>query len=257
MTRLTLLILIFISLLAGSCSGRKNKLDQRNMIPEKELTAIITDIYLTDGLLTLPKIHHWYSQRDSLSSYKEVIEKHGYTIDNLNKTIKYYYIKKPKVLIKIYDQALGILSGMESQFEKETLILQSHVSNLWNGKEFYSFPDFTGADSTSFDITPNTLGLYMLSLKVTLYPDDQTVNPRMTVYTCNPDSIKTGKRHYIKTIPYIKDGQPHTYSLKIISLERSALHIGGILYDYDNSPDESGKKIRIEKISYTYTSATQ
>lgn len=257
MIRLTLIILILISILEGSCSSRKNKLDQSNIIPQKELAAIITDIYLTDGLLTLPKIQHWYIKSDSISSYRDVIEKHGYTIENMNKTIKYYYIKNPKVLIKIYDQALGNLSEMESQFEKETLIQQSHISNLWNGKELYSFPDPSSADSTNFDITPNSMGIYMLSLRVTLYPDDQTLNPGLSVYTCNPDSIKTGKKHYIKTVPYIKDGQPHTYSLKIISLERSALHIRGVLYDYENSTDMWGKNIRIEKISYTYTSATQ
>lgn len=255
MIRFTLLILILFSLIAGSCSSRKNKLDHRNLIPEKELVSILADVHIADGLLTLPKIHYWFSSPDSLSAYYHIIEKHGYSKETMDKTIKYYFIKKPKELIKIYDQVLGILSEMESLVEKEAVLAEGRRENLWTGKKFYSFPDPSGTDSVRFDITINRTGIYKLAFSATLFPDDQSVNPRITAYSCHPDSIETGKRKYIKTMNYIKDGQPHTYNLILNVPVNTILHLRGWLYDFDNHPDEWEKHVRIENISITYTSA--
>lgn len=255
MNRFAFLILILFSVITGACSSRKNKLDRSNLIPEKELTSLITDLYITDGLLSLPEIRNWYPQIDSLSGYKEVLEKHGYTKKNMDKTMKYYFIKNPKKLIKIYDQVLAVLSEMESRYEKEVIMMQSKLSNLWRGKDIYSIPDTSGNDSTDFEITVVNPSNYTLKFTVTLYPDDQSVNPRMTAYTCDPDSIETGKRHYIESINYIKDGQPHTYSLIVNALKKSDYHIRGLLYNYDNIQDDWGKHVIIEEISFTYTTA--
>jgi len=255
MIRFTLLILILFLLIAGSCSSRKNKLDRSNLIPEKELVPILTDVHIADGLLTLPKIHYWFSSLDSLSAYYDIIEKHGYSKETMDKTMKYYFIKNPRKLIKIYDQVLGILSEMESLVEKEAVLAEGRIENLWTGKKFYSFPDPSGTDSTRFDITLNRTGIYTLAFSATLFPDDQSVNPRMTAFLCHPDSIETRKRDYIETINYIKDGQPHTYTLIVNVPENITLHFRGWLYDFDNHPDEWEKHVRIENISITYTTA--
>ncbi|MCX6326078.1 MAG: DUF4296 domain-containing protein [Bacteroidia bacterium] len=254
MIRFTLLILIMFSLIAGSCSGRKNKLDHSKLIPEKELIPILTDIYITDGLLTIQKVQYMFSSPDSLSTYHHIIKKHGYSKETMDKTMKYYFIKNPKKLIKIYDQVLGILSEMESLVEKEALLAKGHIENHWTGKEFYIFPDLSGTDSARFDITLNKTGVYTLAFSATLFPDDQSVSPRITVFSCHPDSIETGKRDYIKTIYYIKDGRPHTYTLIINDPGNTTLHLRGWFYDFDNRPDEREKHLIIEAISFTYTS---
>ena len=88
----------------------------------------------------------------------------------------------------------------------------------------------------------------------TLYPDDQSVNPRVTVYLSHPDSIETGRRRYIKTIVYIKDGQPHTYILTMPVPEKTILHLRGWLYNFDNLPYGLEKHAKIENISFTYRS---
>jgi hypothetical protein len=255
MNRLILIILILVTVVAGGCGSRKNKLDHSKLIPEKELTALIADLYITDGLLTLPKIRQLYSNLDSLKSYNAVIEKNGYTKETMDRTMKYYFVKKPKRLIKIYDQVLARLSEMESRYAKDAAMTQSKVANLWKGNELYSFPDPSGTDSTDFDITVNNSGIYTLSFRITLYPDDQSVNPRITAFTCHPDSIETGKRHYLKTLSYIKDGQPHTYSLTVTSKNKSDFCLKGLFFDHDYSRDDCEIHLRIEKISYLYTSA--
>lgn len=247
--RFIILIVIIFSLITGACSSRKKKLDHRNLIPEKELTAILTEVYIANGLLSLPKIHNWFSTLDSLSSYNKIFEKYGYSRENMDRTMNYYYIKKPKELIKIYDQVLGILSEMESLVEKEAIQSELHKENLWKGKDYYYFPDASGYDSSRFDISLNKTGLYTLSFSATFFPDDQSVNPRITVYSSHPDSIETGKRTYLPTIKYIKDGQPHIYSIFIQVPENTLLNLRGWLYDSDNLPDEWGKHARIVDLS--------
>lgn len=255
MIRFAFLILISFSLMMGSCSGRKNKLDKKNLIPEKELVSILTDIHIADGLLILPNINYWTSSLDSITTYYQVIEKHGYTKEAMDKTMKYYFIKNPKRLNKIYDQVLGILSEIESRVEKEFILAQERSVNLWPGKDSYSFPNLSGNDSTMFDITIPRTGVYTLTLTATLFPDDQSVNPGVIIYSCSPDSIETGKRKYIKTVDYLKDGRPHTYKLNFPVAERTILHLRGWLYDFDNSPFSTEKHVKIENISFTFSSA--
>jgi hypothetical protein len=240
--------------MTGSCSGRKQKLDNKNLIPEKDLVSLLTDIHIADGLLSLPKINFLASSLDSISSYYQVIEKHGYTKEILDKTMNYYFLNNPKRLNKIYDQVLGILSEMESRVEKEYIIETTRISNIWTGKDFYSIPSLSGNDSTLFDITLSKSGTYTLSFSATLFPDDQSINPRATVYSCSPDSIDTGKRQYVKSINYLKDGRPHKYKLTLIIPKNTIRHFRGWLYDFDNLPAGREKHIKIENISLALTS---
>jgi hypothetical protein len=256
MVRFAYLILIIFFVITGSCSSRKHKLDDKNLIPEKDLISLLVDIHIADGLLVLPKINSWYASLDSISTYYQVIEKHGYTKETMDKTMKYYFINNPKKLNKIYDQVLGILSEMESRIEKVSSMEIARKSNLWMGKEFYSFPGPSVNDSTMFDITLFKPGVYKLTYSVSLFPDDQSINTNASVYSCSPDSIETGKRQYFRSIRYLKDGQPHTYNLIFTVLGQPLRHLRGWLYDFDNPSFAFDKHIQIENISFTFNSVS-
>jgi hypothetical protein len=252
--RFTCFILIIISLIAPSCSGRKTKLDKKNLIPEKELVSVLTDIHLADGLLILSKIKAGYSSLDSITAYIQIIEKHGYTKEIMDKTMKYYFIHDPKKLNKIYDQVMGILSEMESRVQKQSLVESARIYNQWPGKEIYSSPALSDKDSSMFDITIQRPGLYTLAFSALVYPDDQSLNPRPVAYTTFPDSIDTGKRRYMKSFKYLKDGRLHSYSLPI-HVRSNSNHLRGWLYYFDNSPSGLKTHIKIENISLIFTSA--
>lgn len=254
MIRFTFLILISILLSAGACSSRNQKLERKTIIPRKDLTSIITDVYITDGLMTIPKIRYFYDPSDSLSSYKSVIEKHGYTKEDMDNTIEYYYIKEPKTLIEIYDQVLAGLSEMETRYEKEIGIMQSHYVNLWTSDMTYSLPDPAGNDSASFDIAVKYQGEFNLSFTATLYPEDESVNSGFKAYVINPDSLATGKKRYLKEVKYFKDGQPHKYNIRINCSDKPRHILKGQFYSIDNNPDYSGSHLIIENITYSLTS---
>jgi hypothetical protein len=248
-----LLIVIVVSLLAGSCSDRGNKTDKSDLIPEKELISILTEVHIADGLLLLPKTRSIYSERDSVLNYIDIIEGHGYTKETMDITMKYYFIRKPKKLIRIYDQVLEKLSAMESYYTKESEKTPFIFENLWTGNSFYYLPDPAGDDSLSFDMKLDKPGTYKLTFTVTLFPSDQSFNPHFTAYLCYPDSIETGKRTYLPSINYIKDGQPHTYVISQETHVNSFYYLKGWLYDCENYRDDLERHVRIENISLTFT----
>jgi hypothetical protein len=251
MIRVAFLMLMIISLLTSACSSRKSQLDKKNLIPEKDLISLLTDIHIANGLLVLPAINAWSSNLDSISTYIQVIEKHGYTKDILDKTMKYYFVNDPKKLNLIYDQVLGNLSEMESRVEKQSALEMAKSINLWRGKEFYSFPSSSDNDSTIFDVTLYRPGIYNLSFSAILYHDDQSVNPRPVVYTVSADSLETGKKRYISSIGYLKDSRPHTYNL-VFQVENNINHLrGGFIY-FGDKPDNLVKHIQIENISLSF-----
>jgi hypothetical protein len=254
MIRYTLLILIIATLFAGSCSSRKNKLEHSELIPEEVLTTILTDTYIADGLIALPVVHHWFSSLDSLATYYKIIEKYGYSKETMDNTMQYYFVKNPRKLIEIYDQVLGKLSEMDSYLEKDVLLEQNRIRNLWKGPDSFSIRE------SSDKIPPETLvqlsstGKYTFSFSVTLFPDDHSLNPRLLAYTCNNDSLETGKRYPVKALAYIKDGQPHNYTFTISVPHPNSLTFTALLFVFDNNPADLQQNVIIENISLIYSS---
>jgi hypothetical protein len=242
-----ILVILLISLAGLSCSSRKSDIDRSKIIPRNKLTEMITDLYLTDGLMVQPRVRDWYTPSDTLGAYKDVIESYGYTKEDFERTMRFYFIKKPKQLVRIYDQALARLSEMESRTDLELFQIQARISNIWNGKDLYAFPDLS--DSLTFDLRLPYPTTYAIYLTVALYPGNNPVNPRMTAFTCHPDSLENGKRNYINTINYISDGHSHSYKFLIKDLQRNRLRFAGKLLDYDNDPGNQPLNVVIRKIS--------
>lgn len=247
--RIITAVLILVILLI-SCSGRENEVERRDIIPQEKLTDIITDLYLTDGLLMIPLVQQWYESKDSISAYNDVLSSHGYTKEDFDRTIRFYFIKKPKNLMKIYEQSLARLSEMESRYAQEVARIDAKLSNLWTGKERYSSGGQTLTDSTSFDVRLKITATYKLKFTATVFPGDETLIPRPVIYTCHPDSAIDGKRNYLKTLSYLKDGLPHEYVYQI-NPDISKLRLMGNFFHPGNNPDAE-KHFIIEDISLTY-----
>jgi len=209
-------ILISVSVIAGSCTGRKNKIEHKNLIPEDELITILTEVYIASGVLTLPRVSNLYASTDTLSAYARIVEQHGYTQEKMDRTIRFYFIKNPKKMIKIYDNVLGRLSEMDSRIGKEAPLLRSDLLNLWSGDFSFSIPDPSFNDRNHINFQIPVSGMYSIKYTLTVYPDDQSINPRLGLYIFNTDSIATGKKYYFPSLPFPKDGRPHAYRSVLI-----------------------------------------
>jgi hypothetical protein len=249
------ILIIILMISAASCTGRKAKLDRRNMIPEKELVKLLTDLYIADGLITHPHVNKWFPALDSTSTYYHIIAEHGYTKATLDKTLKFYFYRNPKKLISIYDKVLGILSEMESRTQKAVLSEQTRADNLWPGNDHYPFPDVVGENPASFDILINRIGNYTLTFTATVFPDDESENPGMIAYTYITDGSGNEVRTYLKPVKYIKDGNPHTYTTSVNVSQVTNSHFAGNLFSVENNPESGVKHSVIEsvRIGYVYT----
>jgi len=210
-------VLLIIMMAAVSCSGRRNKAEHKNLIPADDLTLILTDAYLADGLLIIPEIWLKFSESDTLQAYNDIIKNHGYTKEEMDRTMRYYFIRKSKKLVKIYDKVLGNLSEMESIADKELLTVNSKNLNIWPGERFYHLPGPDSSDIPWIDLSGEFYGTFHLSFTLTIYPDDQTVDPHIGFWFSQTDSGGNEKRKSLNPIILLKDGRPHSYRLTLVN----------------------------------------
>lgn len=242
------LFVIIILIIAGiSCTSRRGETDRSGNIPSDKLKDIIEDIYLTKGLMYLPSVQQKFTPPDSASAYEQVIENHGYTRAAFDKTIRYYYIKKPKQLIKIYDEVLARLSEMESRYSVEASYLRSKSSNLWKGRDSFFSPG--GEGSTEFNLNIPSPGVYKISFTLTLFADDQSFDPALFCYTVHPDSLLTGKRQYIYSLPYIRDGKAHDYTFYFRNSYPNSISLKGNFFSHGSYPESAVSHFIMEDFS--------
>lgn len=245
-------VLVFlILLLQAGCKSENEK----GLIPEKAFANILYEIHLADGLLSQPDIRERYYQRDSVANYRDIVEKYGYTKEALDKTLKYYFTEEPKKFIRIYDRTIGRLTEMESLLERENEYIPAFEGGLWKGSQLYFLTGSRDTTKLYFDHIFYTPGDYTIQFTLTLYPSDQTHNPRFTAFTCRADSMATGRRTLFSGIEYIKDGQAHTYSYVLKIPANTPLLIKGRLLDFENNPAEISRHAKIENISFVLSSA--
>jgi hypothetical protein len=238
-----------------SCSGNKDKKKQEKIIPTKDLITILTELYIADGLLAYPPVRAQFSAKDSIINYIEIIERHGYTKERMDKTIKYYFQKNPEKLEKIYDQVLARLSETEAKLEEPAHPAPVNTFNLWKGESSYSVPETGVNNRIWFDIPIKDTGNYKLDLTAILYTDDQSLNPRISIYFWHADSTKTGVSDNWNSLILPKDGQRHNYSITKKLSDTTFTHIRGWLLDHDPMPGHWVKHAKVGNIILMKASA--
>lgn len=236
-----------------SCRNYKEKLNYDNLIPEKKFISILTDVYIADGLLSLPEFRSMFSKRDSISNYIDIIESYGYSYETMNRTVNYYFVSKPKKLIKIYDQVTRNLSKMQSDFQEGITREMRTKAGKSMEANFYYLPDTSLKKQPGFEYKISAPGFYTLSFTVTIYPDDESFNPCFTYWYFNVDSVETGKRNYLPPIKYVKDGHPHTYTITSRIKAAGQISLKGLFYDFENNSADREEHARIENIFFSFT----
>lgn len=205
--KIIILYVAAICMLMACTPSGTNKPERKMRIPEDKLVAILTDTYLTTGMMDVQTIRETWGQRDSILNYIDVIRSHGYTYEQLETTIQYYFKNKPKKLAKIYDRVTGNLLALEVKVENERIVADSIPENLWTGKAEYTFPGESSRDSIWFDIPAEAPGEYVLRADILVYEDDESFDPRVTVYFFTSDSLGVEVHNDWDEIRLEKNGQ--------------------------------------------------
>jgi hypothetical protein len=236
-------------IISSSCTSRRSKEDSKDLIPEKQLVAVLTDLYLADGLMTLSDISQKHAIRDSVTAYIEIVENHGFTKPQMDKTMRYYFISKPAKLQKIYDQVLARLTEMESRENVETSNGPEAPKNLWPEKSSYSFPEHGLKDPVYFNYEIKDTGLYTLTTSIVVFPDDQSDNPRITLWFWKADTSELGAFSYWQEVPLPKDGIQQQYTISARVPDSSFTHIRGWLINHTAKTGHWEKHSKINTIS--------
>ena len=241
--------LFFIStiLFLSSCINSIDKPDKKGLIPQKKLVPLLTEIQLANSLISNSNVQEWVEKIDSTTTYHYIAEKHGYTKEAIDKTLRYYFMKKPKKLIAIYEKMMANFSEMESLLEEQIKIEAERKANVWQGEKNYYFPVST--ESSDFEITFYGNNSHLLKFTATLFPDDQSINAKAKLYAVSADSALTGTRIYFETPKYIKDGKPHEYEINISVRQYHYMILKGSLYDATNNVNEQQRHVSFENIA--------
>jgi len=234
MNRYILIVLIACFVAAASCTGRKSKTGHKDIIPEKDLISILAEVYLADGLLSIPEIRYKFTEGDTLDSYIDIIERYGYTKPMMGNTMRYYFVRKPKTLLKIYDKVLGQLSEMESRVDKDMQNFGVRQMNIWPGEQFYSFFGMHNEDTACFDFSSNFYGTLSLKFTLAIYPEDQSSGPVLGLWFSQTDSAGIEKRIGFPPVPFVKDGHPRDYNIPLVQTLAGTVRLRGRFIDQQN-----------------------
>lgn len=98
-------------------SCQKNKVPDY-VIPPEDMTSILVDIHLTDGMLSSSKIRRDFAEKDSANIYNILLHNYGYNRKDFDTSL-YYYIKNLTLYDKIYNDVLNQLNEMETQLKEQ------------------------------------------------------------------------------------------------------------------------------------------
>jgi len=248
-----------VILILSSCGNPGGSQPARKMlIPDDKLVAILTDTYLTTGMIELPLMRETWAQRDSILNYTDVIKSYGYTYEQFDATVRYYFIEKPKKLSKIYDRVTGNLLELEAVVMTENGPVEAASGeNLWTGKASYSFPEEYTRDPVWFDIPAEKPGEYVLQADIMLFEDDKSLNPRVTVFFSYTDSTGVEKQDYWDEVSLTRDGQFQTVELRRTLDTIPGVRLRGWLLNHTNQPGQWKKHARIANISLRFSDAAE
>lgn len=254
MRKVAIICLVTAMFMAVSCGDSGTGKPGRKMrVPDDKLVEILTDTYLTAGILELYALKDTWAKRDSIYNYIDVIENHGYTYEQFDATMKYYFTGKPRRLSKIYDRVTGNLLELETVVMTENKPVEEPAENLWPGKTSYSFPEDFTRDPVWFDVPLEEPGEYLLQADIRVFEDDRSLNPRITVYFSFTDESGEEKRDYWEEVVLNKDGRFLNAAIRhtLDSIPVPGVRLRGWLLNHDNQPGQWEKHARIANISVT------
>lgn len=252
------LIIILLLLIAQSCNKTsRSGIRKSEVIPEEEMVDILSDLYLVDGLLNYPPIRTDYENKDSTENYTDIISEYGYTKEDVDQSIKYYFIDKPKKYASIYDRVIEKLSGMEADVIQKMSQDTNLNQNLWNGERSYSLPDYGLNDPLEFSIRTEGLGEYVIKARITLYEDDQSIDPHCLVWFWFDDGSEEGKKIMWDREDLVKTGRPVVVTMRNELNDPRVTHLRGRLLNHADQTGHWEKHAMVSSITVNRRDETQ
>jgi hypothetical protein len=212
-----------------SCSKQK-------IIPEKTLTEIIYRMYISDAVLNRDI---YIPHKDSVRIYEPIIEKFGYSLDDLRITFLKYTTENGKL------QAILKEVSQKIETEKNIYKIPARIEKLSENMN-------VGVDSISLvsktltkhniEIRLSEQGVYDVSASYFFYQNDSTQNPKMTAWLesrLNRDSVICKQE-----INLLKDSVFNDYSISMKFSDPDFNILKIYWLDFDNKLETQKPEIR-------------
>ncbi|MDR0688587.1 MAG: DUF4296 domain-containing protein [Prevotellaceae bacterium] len=219
---LTFLGLIF-SLATVACGDEKN-------IPERKLVRILAEMHLADAVLESTRASgHTLWATDSTAIYMAVLDRYGYTVEQLYGTLARYGSSKDRVT-KLYDKVNERLEKLQRSARSKVEALHRQ-QNRWTEKSEWTFPSDGDTSRLPFSVPVEGLGEYILEANITLHSADSVNRPRMTMYLYDAagDSALLQVEREVQ-----RDEAGKDYSLAIANRDKAATHVRGYILSCDS-----------------------
>jgi hypothetical protein len=118
--------LLFFLITLFSCYHENKEVisEPHKLLSKEQMVDILTDLQLSEGILTYRRIEKLPVKNYGESLYSKVIEEHHLTREQLQENIDYYN-NNPKVMEKIYDEVLARLNKMQTELSLQAAKLDS------------------------------------------------------------------------------------------------------------------------------------
>jgi hypothetical protein len=201
----------------------------------------------------MPAIKNRFSKKDSVMCYIDIINSYGYTYEQMDKTLNYYFMNDPKLLVRIYDKISENLNVTELNVTAEQQKEISAIEEKAKKNFHFLLPDSTLKEKPGFSYEIYAPGMFTLEFSVTVYPDDQSYHPFFIAWYSASDGPDTGIIKYLQEIRYIKDGRPHTYKIKGRIEGKGKSKLEGFYFDYGNNPGFNWQHAEILNLNFSFT----
>lgn len=233
--KINIVITILVSILLASCSKSKT-------IPDKKLVNILYDMYLLDAVTYNTGISNY---DDSVRVYDPITEKYGYSVDDLNRTLRKHILKDGQ-LQKIFEKVNVKIAAEKKKWEPEARI-EKLSQNQFRGTDSMVI-NSTVFSPRGFNVKLDEIGVYDVSAEFFFFEDDSTKNPKMTVWMSSQrhrDSVVNKQE-----ISLEKDTVYKSYSLRITfdDPEFNLLKGNWVEYDQDTSKNIA-KEIELKEVN--------
>lgn len=245
-------LLIVIAVVTACSPDIVKKPDRKMLIRDDRLVALLTDTYLAGAVLEVPQVRDTWGRRDSLDNYNDVLESHGCTREQLDATLYYYFASKPRKMTRIFDRVNANLLEMEAGLDQPPVRTTSGMSdNLWNGKTSYNLPDDFTKDPVWFDIKADSAGTYIFRADYTVYPDDKSLDPRVTIYSSIVNENGQEETEYWDEVKLEKTGKTQRVEIRK-AVTSGGAHIKGWLLNHTSQQGIWEKHARVRNISIKF-----
>jgi hypothetical protein len=160
----------FLLIVFTACSGQK-------IIPEKTLINIIYEMYIVDAVLLTHDSRSLY--KDSLRIYEPVVERFGYSVDDLHRTLLKYTAKDGK-LQSVIDSVIKKVTS-EQDIYRPVARIEKLSENMHVGADSISIVSKT-VNKYNTEIILSEQGVYDISASYFFHKNDSTKNPRMAAW---------------------------------------------------------------------------